>query len=221
MNSNFLFELEKRLATGPLPGREGQFKMAHISRQRYENADFQMPENPKIAAVVCLFFEKNGAWHIALIERTSSNPNDRHGGQISFPGGKMDASDASLEAAALRELEEEIGILRENVRVLGRLSELYIPVSGFLVHPFVAVLMEKMPFRAQPSEVETILEVPFAWLQNPASRQQKDLVVGNGMTLKEVPFFEAEDRAVWGATAMILSELLVVSDGMMALSGDF
>ena len=212
MDSNFLFQLQKRLADGPLPGRDAQFRMAHLSRRIFESANFQVPENPKIAAVVCLFFLKNGAWHLLLIERTSSNPNDRHSGQISFPGGKMDETDASLEAAALRELEEEIGISPQNALILGRLTELFIPVSGFLVHPFVAVLnenpAEKTGWQPQPSEVETILEVPLAWLQSPASRQTKDLVVGNGMTWKDVPFFEVEGRTVWGATAMILSELL-------------
>jgi len=199
----FIKTLQTQLQA-PLPGRAAQYKMAHFVRQQYKPA----PETATKAAVLALFYEKNKEPHLVLIERVSTNKNDRHSGQMSFPGGKQDADDKDISYTALRETEEEIGIPIKDVQIIGRLTNLYIPVSNFLVHPFVAYLEETPVFNAQESEVNQIVEVPFSLLQDKATRQKIDLRISTNMTLKGVPYFNVFGKVVWGATAMMLSELL-------------
>ncbi len=192
----------------PLPGREAQYKMAHAVRRQYPPP----PENARIACVMPLLYPREDRWHIVLIERMSSNnKNDRHSGQISFPGGKLEPEDASLLAGALREAEEEVGVHSRDIQVLGPLSDLYIPVSNFLVHPFVGKIDYTPEFIPQPTEVKSILEIPFAHLLDPQNVSQGDLRVTPQMILKRVPYFAFEQHMIWGATAMILSELLEVT----------
>lgn len=206
---SFIDDLKKRLQQ-PLPGLEGQNKMSHVTRKFYRTP----PADARIACVLALFYQKNKVaggkeWSIVLIERVSTNPNDRHKGQISFPGGKLEANETK-EEGALREAEEEVGVKAKEIEIIGELTELYIPVSNFLVHPFVGYLDYEPVFIPQISEVKTVIEVPFTHLQNAATRKFKDLKVSDNLLLKKVPYFDVEGRVVWGATAMILSELVEV-----------
>ncbi len=202
-------DLVQQLRTGldrPLPGREAQFRLAHVARRLYMDA----PPQARRAAVLALLYPKNNSWHITLIERTSHNAHDRHSGQISFPGGSYDPADASLMHTALREAEEEIGVRREQVRVLGALTDLYIPVSNFHVFPFVGYV-DAAPFLVpQAGEVEDVLEVPFSVFQDEASIQTAEIVLGEHLILRDVPCYRVQGRVVWGATAMIMSELVAV-----------
>lgn len=199
-------KLSDRL-TGSLPGREAQFEMAPALRKHFQPP----PPSAKIACVMALFFRKKDDWQLVLIERVNNNPNDRHGGQISFPGGKLDAGDKSLEAAAIREAEEEIGVSRDEIQILGQLTDLYIPVSNFQVHPFVAFTSEVPTFVPQESEVKSVLEVPFSHFHQQENRAVTDIPVSANMILREVPYFDVDGRIVWGATAMILSELVAIT----------
>ena len=191
-----------------LPGQQAQYAMAHGFRRPYP----EVPSDARQAGVMALFYPVEDQLRLALIERASSNPNDRHGGQIGFPGGKYELKDNDLQQTALRETEEEIGVPASDVEVLGKLTELYIPVSHFQVHPYVGVLDYCPEFRPQWEEVQSVVEVPLGQLFDPARRKTTDLQVRREITLKEVPYFELADRVVWGATAMMLNELITIME---------
>lgn len=195
----------------PLPGREAQFRMAHVGRRAYMEA----PADARKAGVLVLLFPEKDDWHVALMERSSHNPNDRHGGQISFPGGSFDPeNDPSLLHTALREAHEEMGIEPKEAEVLGALTDLYIPVSNFHVFPFVACLRTAPVFVPQEEEVSAILTAPISFFTDEKSVQITELVLGGNFVLKDVPCFMVEGRVMWGATAMIMSELTAVFAGL-------
>ncbi len=205
MHQHFIDRLAKKLQK-PLPGEVAQYKMAHVARRN----KMIPPVSARQAGVLVLFYPRSKDWHIVLIERQSFHANDRHGGQISFPGGKHEAQDPSLEYTALREAQEEVGIDAQKVELLGALSELYIPVSNFQVNPYVGFVDHTPNFTPEVQEVRTVLEVPFEHFQNPANRKLTDLQIAQNLTLRNVPYFDVLGRVVWGATAMMLSELLEV-----------
>ena len=202
--SDFIHRLQCSLGSS-LPGREAQLKMAPTVRRLYVEA----PANARQAGVLAALFPQNEEWHVVLIER-NANKKDRHGGQISFPGGKVEPTDTSMLQTALRETEEEVGISPKEVKVLGGLTELYIPVSNFLVHPFVGVLDHRPVFKVQQEEVKGVMEVPLRHFQNPASVGLTDIRVNKYLTLKKVPCYNVEGKILWGATAMMISELMAV-----------
>ncbi|MCB0568618.1 MAG: CoA pyrophosphatase [Phaeodactylibacter sp.] len=208
MDDRFIGRLKEKLQD-TLPGIEAQYKMAHVVRRLYEPP----PPTAKRAGVLALFYPKARKWHIVLIERSASHPADRHGGQISFPGGKYEESDGTLAVTALREAQEEVNIDPRKVELAGPLTELYIPVSNFLVSPYVGFTASTPEFRPQAHEVRSILEVPFDMLQRSETRQETDLRISEGITLRDVPYFNVFGKVVWGATAMILSELLEAAGG--------
>jgi len=184
-----------------LPGRDAQLRMAPGLRRHYKGA----PDDATIACVLVLLFPRNGEWHFVLIQR-NAHPKDRHSGQISFPGGRLEDDDLSLEAGAMREAEEEVGVPREQIQSLGRLTELYIPVSNFLVHPFVGFLEKEPKFIPQEAEVKEILEIPLLELSKEDNKKKMDMAGGRNVILKNVPYYDFFGNVVWGATAMMLSE---------------
>lgn len=202
----FIPHLRQRLHA-PLPGREAQFKMAFAHRVEEFQRRLNPPADAKTACVLLTLWEEMGQWHTALIRRTE-NPRDRHSGQISFPGGRHEASDPSFAHTALREAHEEIGIAPDGVEILGQLTELYIPVSNFSVFPFIGLLPAPPAFRLQPGEVEQVFVPTLAHFQAPEARSTADVLVGGQLMVRQVPCFMLEERPIWGATAMILSEFL-------------
>jgi 8-oxo-dGTP pyrophosphatase MutT (NUDIX family) len=208
MHDIFIQNLKNRLSQ-PLPGEKGQARMANFKRQ-IELAQRPMPDNHKVACVMVLLFKKEEDWHLILIQRTK-NPKDKHSGQISFPGGKYETADGELVNVALRETNEEIGIAAENIEILGRLTDLYIPVSNFRVFPFVGLLKTDATFTPQLGEVEQILTFPIAHFHNLDNQKTINLEVYDGMILKDVPYFDLDGKILWGATAMIISEFLMVN----------
>lgn len=201
-NNDFLSSLDKKLKL-PLPGREAQYRMAHAGRTDpiLSNRDAR-----KACVMILLYPDEQLETKLVLIQRVNHKA-DRHSGQIGLPGGKLEATDNSLQAGALRELEEEVGVSAETVNVLGALSELYISVSNFLVYPFVGYVDARPDFVAQASEVQAILEAPLKLFLNKDLRKTKQLKLPGGMVLNKVPYFEVEQHTIWGATAMILNEL--------------
>jgi 8-oxo-dGTP pyrophosphatase MutT (NUDIX family) len=203
MASDLINRLRQRLSL-PLPGPEAQYRMAHKSRKE----PLQAPSDVKMAAVLALFYPWDGDWHLALIERASHHADDRHSGQIAFPGGRYEEGDDDLAFTALRETEEEIGANAHEVEIIGQLTPLYIPVSEYLVHPFVGYMDYRPPFVPDPREVASIIEVSFDHLRHPETVQQTDIRIFEGYLLRNVPYFNVEGRVVWGATAMMLNELV-------------
>lgn len=204
----FIQALKNQLENNDLPGKIAQQDMAHGERKTWlEN--YKIPKNPKIAATLTLLYPKQEIWHIALMQRVS-HEKDMHGGQVSFPGGKAEDSDIDLKYTALREAKEELGISPADVTVLGQMTELYIPVSNFLVFPFIG-FSEKAPiFDLQHTEVQRVIEAPLAVLLDKQNRKFKDIHLPNNIRLRNVPYFEVNGNVVWGATAMILSEFTAI-----------
>ena len=144
--------------------------------------------------------------HIVLTRRTDSV--DTHRGQISLPGGSMDPGEDAI-ATALREAHEELAVDPARVQVLGQLSPLYIPPSGFCIFPVVAYTPERPAFAASPLEVAEVLEAPLDHLLDPATRQEEIWPI-RGENVR-VPFYTIGHHKVWGATAMVLCELLTLA----------
>lgn len=199
----------KEALQGELPGQSAQMGMAHSLRQ----LPSATPPNARIAAVLVLLFPSGiqpEDYRLVFIQRSSTDPRDRHAGQISFPGGQAEDSDPNLVFTALREAQEEVGLIPNQVEILGALSTLYIPVSNFLVHPFVAYTSKKPDFKAQPSEVDAILELALADFLQPTARTTIKKPIGNGVTLNHLPCWQIGSHQIWGATAMITNELLAL-----------
>jgi 8-oxo-dGTP pyrophosphatase MutT (NUDIX family) len=205
MSSYFIREFQQKLQK-PLPGREAQFKMAHITRRMHVSA----PPDARKAGVMVLFFPKNDAWNLIFIER-NQNDRDHHGGQIGFPGGKFEPEDEILLNTALREAEEEVGIAQKEINVLGNLTSLYIPVSNFEVFPFVGYLNHPPEYRLQKEEVNAVIEAPLSHFQHPEVVRTTSIRIATHLTLRHVPYFDIGGRVLWGATAMILNELLTIA----------
>ena len=204
MQDTFIERLTERHQQG-LPGRDYQLKMAAILKRSI----FDAPPTARKAAVLMLLFPKNCEWQLVLTERTG-NDNDPHSRQISFPGGSVEASDVDLTATALRETHEEIGIDPSLIKVIGRMTDVYIPVSNFHVQPFLAWIKEAPQYRRQETEVKQVMETPLSVLQNEANWKIKDIKINETYDLKNVPYFEVFGKAVWGATAMMIAELLEI-----------
>lgn len=213
MQNSFIQAMKDQLRQ-PLPGQAAQFRMAHVVRQQA----VKPPPNARQAGVMALFYPHALNWHLVFIERQPHHGHDRHAGQISFPGGKFEETDASLQQTALRETEEEVGVPADQIKVLGKLTELYIPVSNFQVHPYVGYTGTRPDFVPETEEVSAILEVPFGHLVRPVTRKKTDLHLAANITLKGVPYFDVEGKILWGATAMMVSELIDVAEQAGQLS---
>ena len=203
MSDNSIIPFLKKQLQGALPGQIAQAKMT--TRATFTSP----PANARLASVLCLLYPKNGSWHFPLIQRVITK-NDKHSGQISFPGGKLELSDKSNQAAALREANEEIGIKQEDVNILGDLTPLYVPASNFQVFPFIGYLEYTPTFIRQEREVAEVVEVELNQLIHPTTKKYKTIQFGNGYTIKDVPYYDVNGKTVWGATAMMLSEFVML-----------
>lgn len=188
----------------PLPGKAGQLSMAPLPVDEDRFAMMEPPNARKGAVLLLLYPDAEGCM-VPFIKR--SIYEGIHAGQISLPGGKWEPSDASLEYTAQRETEEEIGVQIESIRILGRLSRLYIPPSNYLVEPFVGYVESKPEFSPDPREVDRVVTCSFAHLIHRSTRKRKDIIVRKNHHLS-APYFDIDNEVVWGATAMILGELL-------------
>jgi 8-oxo-dGTP pyrophosphatase MutT (NUDIX family) len=199
----FINSLEKKLK-GPLPGLAAQLKMANLKRLR-RGMSMDVPPDVKQGGVLILFYPVDGSANLVFIKR--SEYEGVHSGQISFPGGGQERSDSSIIETALREAKEEIGIDPGQVKPIGRITTLYIPPSNFLVTPVVGYTDVTPEFTPEPEEVDHILQVPLEDLLDERNMQEKEITIIDGLVIT-APCFYIDGNIIWGATAMILSELL-------------
>lgn len=179
-------------------------KMAPLERISYLKEENYMDKNPRKAAVLMLFYPKNKVTHLALIVR-NSYPGV-HSSQIGFPGGKVEEFDADLEETALRETHEEVGIHPEKIQIIKPFSEIYIPPSNFLVSPFMGISHEELIFVPDLDEVKRVLEFSIADFLDDKSITKVKMSTSYATDI-EVPAFMVDKYVVWGATAMMMSEL--------------
>ncbi len=204
--SHTISYLSARL-NSPLPGREAH-RRALPSDRIEKRLGIEVSPDARLGGVLILLFPGQGdETMFPLIQRTDYPGT--HGGQVSLPGGKFEEGDKDLIGTALRETHEEIGVAPEAIRVLGKMSEIYIPPSNFRVLPVLGYVDHYPSFVPEPKEVDEILEVPLAHLMDHTLHKSTDIEV-RGMRLPDTPYFDFHDRVVWGATAMILSELYEV-----------
>ncbi|WP_047789546.1 NUDIX hydrolase [Tenacibaculum mesophilum] len=200
--SDFINQIE-RLQQKQLGGLTSQFKLAPKLRTLFSEELIQS-KNPRKAAVLALFYpDNNNQTRFLLTERASYN--GAHSSQISFPGGKFDKEDNNLQTTALRETFEEVGVHYKSIEIIRQTSDAYIPPSNFLVAPFIGI-SEKTPHFTPNEEVAEIIEVLLADLLDDSNLTSVEMETSYMKNI-EVPCFKLNDYIVWGATAMMLSEI--------------
>jgi 8-oxo-dGTP pyrophosphatase MutT (NUDIX family) len=159
----------------------------------------------KASAVAVMLFPLENSYQCVLIQRTEYT--GKHSGQISFPGGKKDPEDEDLLVTAKRECLEEIGVDVSSADYLGKLSNVYIPVSGFLVEPHVFYYPEEPAFVHQEREVAAVFTISLEELLAQDVIGEMKVETENALVKLKVPCFKIRDKQIWGATALILNEL--------------
>jgi 8-oxo-dGTP pyrophosphatase MutT (NUDIX family) len=216
-----VIELEEPLTAAfarGAPGVEAQIRMAPHPWIGWD--PYRYPDGLRDGAALVLIYphatlitedQPSLVPHVLLTVRGSKLR--KHTGQVSFPGGAVDFGE-SFEVAALREANEEVGIVPEHVRVLGRLTPLHIPVSGFLLHPVVGIVDERPDFHIAEWEVARLLEVPLARLVDRSIvKREMRTREHNGQSFQlNWPYFDLDGEKVWGATAMALAEFMAMVD---------
>ena len=189
-----------------LPGLDAQLLMA--SDVRFKFSDIEVKQrDAKRSSVLILLYPINNCIHIVLIQRPTYA--GVHSGQISFPGGQFEESDKNPVDTALREASEEVGINADEVRIIGQLTNLYIPPSNYLVTPVIGFTDEHPLFQLQASEVKNIIETPLINFLKKETIKSTTIRLENGMSF-ETPYYDIKGNVVWGATAMMMSEFVVI-----------
>jgi len=223
----------------PLPGQPAQYRMAPRPRSGQLPYN-QSPETARHSGVLILFYPHssndssngnhsnsnhsngNHSNHIGCEEREEHNERGKiylplilratykgvHSGQVGFPGGSWEEGDTDIVATALRETYEEIGVQAKHVQVIGQLSQLYVFASNHLVHPTVAWIDHRPSFRLDAREVAQLIEIPLHELLNPKNTRVEEWQLRDRKA--KVPFYSIQGQTIWGATAMMLSELLAL-----------
>jgi 8-oxo-dGTP pyrophosphatase MutT (NUDIX family) len=200
----FVHKLKEEISKG-LPGTEVQWALASSDRL-IKGFPRSPKEDSKAAAVMILLYPKYELIHTVFIQRTEYE--GVHGGQISFPGGKMEDSDPDLIYTALRETSEEIGIHASKIDVISSLTPLYIPVSNIIVTPVIGWIDEYPVFKRKEDEVVFIIEADIKTLMDPDVMKIKPFQIRGDMI--DIKYFEYKGNVIWGATAMILHELFTI-----------
>lgn len=192
----------------PLKGHHSHQKMAPASR----SGDVEVAksngniETAKKSAVMILMYNDEFGTKVIFIRR--SFYVGIHAGQIAFPGGRFEEEDITVENTALREIEEEIGIKPKEINVVGRLSDIFVPASNFIISVFVGFLDEKPEYKIDEREVAEIIEVELSeFFQNDVISEKEFLVPSTSKSVK-APYYKVGNIELWGASAMVMSELI-------------
>jgi 8-oxo-dGTP pyrophosphatase MutT (NUDIX family) len=168
---------------------------------------YEVREDARQSSVMILLYPDKNVAYLPLILRPTYT--GAHSGQISLPGGKEEPDDLSREHTALREMEEEIGVSANDVVLLGNLTEIYVAASNFRVMPVVGYLNFKPNFIPEIKEVAEILISPLEAIIAVERKKEKEMLIGGQFAINS-PYFDINGKVVWGATAMILSELATI-----------
>jgi 8-oxo-dGTP pyrophosphatase MutT (NUDIX family) len=202
MNFQDFLQFVPQFISAELPAIEAHVKMAPLerimSKPNYKEA------SPRTAAVLMLCYPKNGNTHIVLIVRNEYE--GVHSAQIAFPGGKFEETDIDFSVTALRETFEEVGIHPSKLEIIKTFTEVYIPPSNFVVYPFFGLCKEEIHFIPDPTEVAQIIELPITTLLNDYIVVETEIPISETSSIV-LPAFQIDNHIVWGATAMMLSEL--------------
>lgn len=188
-----------------LPGKKALFKMAPMERvKELKDVDIKAL-NPREAAVTALFYpnKDNQTFLILILRKTYKGV---HSAQIGFPGGKVEPEDKDLKDTAKRETEEEVGVPYNDIQLIKKMTTAYIPPSNFNVHPFIGYIEDTPKLIKQDDEVEDIVLVDIDDFLNEDSLIEETLTTSYATELT-VPAFHLNGHVVWGATAMMLSEI--------------
>ncbi len=189
---------------GDLPGLEAHRKLLPPGR-RLKLFDQELL-SVKLSCVLLLLYPEGEQLFICLMKRPSTMRH--HPGQISFPGGKVEKEDVSAEMTALREAREEVGIDPSSIEILGKMSDLYVEVSRFSIKPFLAWSDKKPDFKINSEEVEELILLPISdfVIEETISKTELQTLTGS----LRVNYYPYNGQIIWGATAMILSELIEI-----------
>ena len=205
MNFEDFLKLLPKIKNIPLPGEASQAKMAPPFRETLIKKQKEALKTAKQAGVLALFYPNlnNEITFVLILRKTYKGV---HSAQVAFPGGKIEPYDISLKDTALRETFEEVGVSIKTMEIVKALTQIYIPPSHFYVQPYIGVTRKTPHFIKQEDEVEAIIEVPIKHFLNDNMVVEKKVKTSYSIEVK-VPAFKLNNHIVWGATAMMLSEI--------------
>lgn len=201
--ADFITTLNKRLSEKPLPGHEEIMRKMSPYRLKVK---IEPNASTRRSAILMMFYPKGEDIFMPLILRPQYD--GVHGGQMAFPGGRVELKDKDIQATALREAQEEIGIKATDVKIIKNLTELFIPPSNMFCQPVVGYMNSRPDFYPDEREVAGIFEVSISEILDPSIVQVRT-VETRGVKL-ETPCFVIQEQVVWGATALMIAELIEV-----------
>lgn len=213
-NPTAFFDRLRERMEAPLPGEDAQNRMTSRGRRPVEDYLREYP-NHRRSAVLLPLYPHQGEVYTMLIKRPAYD--GVHSGQLALPGGAEEPEDGSPEQTALREAFEEVGLEAHQGQLLGPLTPLYIPPSNFLVRPFMMQLHERPEWKPSPDEVEAVLEIPLQVFLDQSIKDRRKIAIGNGMSI-DAPCYIIEGNVLWGATAMMFSEVEVLLEEITAVN---
>ena len=204
---NDFIEKLAQLMSDELPGEAAHVEMSPSGRAK-SSEYLKYAKTFKESAVAVVLFEENKVYKCLLLQRHEYEGN--HSGQVCFPGGKQDEADEDLLATALRECWEETGICSDQLKLIGELTPVFIPVSLHYVMPFVFFHQSKLIVQPDPYEVKDYFSFSLEELLIKSNMKRTEVPISSSKTLPNVPYFHLENKVVWGATAIMLNELKTI-----------